>query len=68
MLRSVFTLLNVRMMRSSILRIREEITRPVGIYGWCFTLLTLACVGIIRLDETHLRHCLTIFSSCLRDP
>ena len=68
MLLSVFALLNVRTTRSSFLRIREEITKPVGIYGWCSTLFTLACVAIIRLDETYLRHCVTVFSSCLRDP
>ena len=37
-------------MRASILRIGKEISRPVGINGWCSTLFTLACVVIIRID------------------
>jgi hypothetical protein len=37
-------------MRAAILRIRNEIRRPVGINGWCSSLFTLACVVIIRIE------------------
>ena len=38
------------MTRINTLRIWKQITRPVGINGWCSTLFTLACVAIIRVQ------------------
>jgi uncharacterized membrane protein YkgB len=43
----------VHVARASILRIRDQLTRPVGINGWSSTLLTLGCVVVIRM-ESHI--------------
>ena len=50
MLHIMHALRVVTSMRAGILRVRDEIRRPVGINGWCATVFTLVCVIIIRTE------------------
>ena len=41
----------VHLMRAGIHIIRDQISRPVGINGWCSTLFELGCVVVIRVER-----------------
>jgi len=50
-------------MRSALLRIRAETSKPAGINGWCSTFFTLACVFLIRVEgHITLGHLAEVYS------